>query len=86
MLCEADALPAGSKLLRRERRELQILPVGGTSASVQAFGGIMALVNQKYGAQGDANYVLYPLAAKAARVAPRPRPWLPRPVVRLRLL
>jgi trimeric autotransporter adhesin len=38
--------------------------VGGTSASTPAFAGIMALVNQKYGAQGQANYVLYPLAAQ----------------------
>jgi hypothetical protein len=38
---------------------------GGTSISAQVFGGIMALVNQKYGRQGNANYVLYPLAAKA---------------------
>jgi len=36
--------------------------VGGTSVSVQAFAGIMALVNQKYGRQGNANYVLYGLA------------------------
>ena len=36
---------------------------GGTSASVQAFGGIMALVVQKTGErQGQANYVLYKLA------------------------
>jgi subtilase family serine protease len=39
--------------------------VGGTSASAQSFGGIMALVNQKHGRQGNANYVLYPLAAKS---------------------
>ena len=38
---------------------------GGTSASAQVFGGIMALVNQKYGRQGNANYVLYPLAAES---------------------
>jgi hypothetical protein len=39
--------------------------IGGTSASVQAFGGIMALVFQKTGArQGQANYVFYNLAAK----------------------
>jgi len=37
---------------------------GGTSIAVQAFGGIMALVNQKNGRQGDANYILYPLAAE----------------------
>jgi hypothetical protein len=36
--------------------------VGGTSASAPAFAGIMALVNQKYGRQGIANYVLYALA------------------------
>ena len=39
---------------------------GGTSVATQAFGGIMALVNQKTGQrQGNANYVLYPLAAKS---------------------
>ncbi len=39
--------------------------VGGTSASSPAFAAIMALVNQKTGQrQGNANYVLYPLASK----------------------
>ena len=38
----------------------------GTSASVQVFAGIMALVNQKTGQrQGNANYVLYPMAASS---------------------
>ena len=45
--------------------------VGGTSASAPSFAGIMALVDQKMGQvvgangerQGQANYVLYPLAA-----------------------
>ena len=41
---------------------LQITGVGGTSASTPAFAAIMALVNQKYGRQGQADYVLYPLA------------------------
>src|SRR5262249_35328554 len=36
---------------------------GGTSASAPSFAGIMALVNQQYGRQGQANYVLYRLAA-----------------------
>jgi len=36
--------------------------VGGTSASVQAMAGIMALVVEKYGRQGQADAVLYPLA------------------------
>ncbi len=38
--------------------------VAGTSASVQVFGGIMALVHQKIGARvGQADYVFYKLAA-----------------------
>ena len=41
--------------------------VGGTSASVQAFAGIMAMVNQRHGCQGNANYVLYPLAAQSGK-------------------
>ncbi len=40
----------------------EILLVGGTSASSPAMAGIMALVNQKYGRQGQANFTLYPLA------------------------
>ena len=44
--------------------DLTIGVVGGTSASSPAMAGIMALVNQKYGAQGQANFVLYPLAAQ----------------------
>ena len=40
--------------------------IGGTSASAPAFAGIMALINQKTGArQGNANYVLYHLAAQS---------------------
>ncbi len=45
--------------------------VGGTSAAAPAFAGVMALVNQYQGAhggtarQGNANYVLYPLAKKS---------------------
>lgn len=38
--------------------------IGGTSASTPAMAGIMALLEQKYGAfQGQANYVFYRLAA-----------------------
>ncbi|HKM86939.1 MAG TPA: Ig-like domain repeat protein [Terriglobales bacterium] len=40
----------------------EILLVGGTSGSSPAMAGIMALVNQKYGRQGQANFTLYPLA------------------------
>ena len=37
--------------------------VGGTSVAVQAFAGIMALVNEQHGAQGNASSALYALAA-----------------------
>ncbi|HEV2486693.1 MAG TPA: protease pro-enzyme activation domain-containing protein [Terracidiphilus sp.] len=43
---------------------VQIFGVGGTSASTPAFAGIMALVNQKYGRQGQANTILYPMKAQ----------------------
>jgi len=43
----------------------QITLVGGTSASAPAMAGIMALVNKKYGRQGQANFTLYPLAHQA---------------------
>lgn len=49
--CVADA--SGSE---------QITLVGGTSASVQAMAGIMALIDEKYGRQGQADFTLYPLA------------------------
>jgi hypothetical protein len=43
---------------------IQFAAVSGTSASAQVFGGIMSLINQKTEArQGQANYVLYRLAA-----------------------
>ena len=41
--------------------------ISGTSASAPSFAGIMALVDQSQGGrQGQANYVLYPLAASQA--------------------
>jgi hypothetical protein len=53
---DADCQPATDDNL------IQITGIGGTSASSPAFAGIMALVNQKYGPQGQADFVLYPLA------------------------
>ncbi len=53
---DGDCQPASSG------SSVQISGVGGTSASAPAFAAIMALVNQKYGRQGQANTVLYPLA------------------------
>ncbi len=46
----------------------QISGVGGTSAATPAMAGVMALIVQKYGRQGQANYVLYPLAAQHSSV------------------
>jgi subtilase family serine protease len=40
----------------------EITFVGGTSASAPAMAGIMALVNQKFGRQGQADFTFYPLA------------------------
>jgi Pro-kumamolisin, activation domain/Bacterial Ig-like domain (group 3)/Subtilase family len=42
--------------------------VGGTSTSTPAMAGIMALVNQKYGRQGQADYTLYALAQQQPSV------------------
>jgi subtilase family serine protease len=58
-VCSGDGdcqLPSGSGSL------IQITGVGGTSASSPSFAAIMALVNQKYGRQGQADFVLYPLS------------------------
>ncbi len=40
----------------------EIALVGGTSASAPELAGIMALVAQKYGRQGQADFTIYPLA------------------------
>ncbi|MGB6404304.1 MAG: Ig-like domain repeat protein, partial [Candidatus Sulfotelmatobacter sp.] len=43
-------------------QQIPVTLVGGTSASAPAMAAIMALVDQKYGRQGQADYTLYPLA------------------------
>ncbi len=40
----------------------EVYLVGGTSASSPAMAGIMALIDQKYGRQGQANFTIYPLS------------------------
>ncbi len=42
--------------------DAEILFVGGTSAAAPSWAGIMALVNQKFGRQGQANFTLYALS------------------------
>ena len=54
---DGDCQPVSSGIV-------QFYGVGGTSASTPAFAGIMALVNQKYGRQGQANTILYPMKAQ----------------------
>jgi len=66
VFCEMDANAAAggsSTSCDLNSPYTDFIGAGGTSASAQVFGAIMALVNQKYGRQGNANYVLYPLAA-----------------------
>lgn len=46
----------------------QITLVGGTSVSSPSMAGIFALINQKYGRQGQANYTLYALARQYPKV------------------
>ena len=55
---DGDCQPASSG------SAVQISGVGGTSASTPAFAAMMALVNQKYGRQGQADYILYPMATQ----------------------
>ena len=62
IICEADQVGGGPCSLSN----FSFLGIGGTSASTPAFAGIMALVNQKTNSrQGNANYVLYKLAARS---------------------
>jgi hypothetical protein len=64
LFCEADAnLDDSSNCNLANDSEFE--GAGGTSFAAQAFGAIMALVDQKTGArQGNPNYVLYTLAAQ----------------------
>jgi hypothetical protein len=62
IICEADA--TGGSYCSAQNPNFGT--VGGTSASTPSFAGIMAIVVQKTASrQGNANYVLYQLAAKS---------------------
>ena len=72
VICQADA-NTGSHTsscdLNAPYQDFQLL--GGTSVSAQAFAGIIALIDQKTGErQGNANYVLYKLAAQDGASCP----------------
>ena len=66
MVCEADANPDGTANACNLNAPYQEFEgVGGTSVSVQAFAGIMALINQQTNSrQGNANPTFYALAAE----------------------
>ena len=67
LLCQADALPPGSNPSCASTGPFSFFGAGGTSASSPAFAGIMALINQNNGRQGNANPVLYKIAATAGQ-------------------
>lgn len=63
IVCEADQ-DAGGAACNLNSPFQDFLGVGGTSVSVQAFAGLMALIDQQQGRQGNANPVFYTLAAQ----------------------
>jgi hypothetical protein len=68
VICEMDANSYGggsSTSCDLNAPYVDFQGLGGTSAPVQMFAAIMGLVNQRYGPQGNANYVLYPMAAQS---------------------
>jgi len=75
LLCQADGISAGSppSCVPDSNGHFSFFGSGGTSASSPAFAGIMALINQsqvnagKAGRQGNANLVLYKIAATAGQ-------------------
>lgn len=66
IICQSDSNPSGSGSCDLNSPYQDFLGVGGTSAGTPSFAAIMAMVNQKTGErQGNANYVLYKLAAQS---------------------
>jgi hypothetical protein len=64
-LCIADQVPPAKQCIQAGT-SFFVLLVGGTSVAAPSFAGIMALVNQVAGRQGEAGFVLYKLAAAEA--------------------
>src|SRR5882672_3130329 len=64
LVCQADAVTPPSCA---STGSFSFLGTGGTSASSPAFAAIMALINQNNGRQGNANPVLYKIAATAGQ-------------------
>jgi len=69
LVCQADGITAGSppSCAPDAQGHFSFFGVGGTSASSPAFAAIMALINQNNGRQGNANPVLYKIAATSGQ-------------------
>jgi hypothetical protein len=67
LVCQADAVPAGNPPSCASSGSFSFGGAGGTSASSPAFAAIMALINQNNGRQGNANPVLYKIAATSGQ-------------------
>ena len=63
VVCQIDA--TGGSGCNPTAATQAFLGVGGTSAGTPAMAGVMAIINQKYGRQGNANVTLYRLAASS---------------------
>ena len=60
--CLSDTAQGGAACT--PRNDAILLGGGGTSFASPAMAGILALIEQRFGKQGDINFVLYPLAAR----------------------
>jgi len=63
--CQSDLDTGDAECLSPSNPNSQLFGAGGTSVSAQAFAGIMALIVESKGAQGNVNPALYSLAAGA---------------------
>lgn len=74
VVCEADAVPAGSSPSCASSGSFSFLGAGGTSASSPSFAAVIALIGQsevtagRGRRQGNANFVLYNLARTASNL------------------
>jgi subtilase family serine protease len=64
LLCDSALLPSGMTCDFSNPNNVYASSGGGTSFVAPAFAGIMALINQQSGRQGQANQVLYQLAGQ----------------------
>jgi subtilase family serine protease len=67
LFCEADSIPTGNPPSCASSGSFSFQGAGGTSAASPAFAAIIALINQNNGRQGNANPVLYKIAATSGQ-------------------